>query len=167
MIEGAPSWQNMHTTQVWTHSANSISPVVGGKQIYWRSPFRKRELFFFIFKRNVSTVKYFLFGGVTSTGKQVLEKIVLHGNWESPAYLVELIFQPIFSISQSHSWLNTHPQFTVFSADFSWNANSANILLTSSKIPSTSPKHTRTPTNAKIYQPLHYLYFRVTKCQMG
>ena len=55
---------------------------------------------------------------------------------------------------RGHSWLGTHPQFTVFSSDSSRNANSVNILLTSTEIPSAALKaSTRSHAGTEI----HYL----------
>lgn len=87
-------------------------------------------------------MKYCAFG-VTNVGKTGVGGDRLARKTESPAYLLRLIFHPVFSISQSHSWLNAHPEFTVFTADLFGNANSAKILLT----------HTGTPT--KVYHLEH------------
>lgn len=91
----------------------------------------------FLLQRGAYDVKYFAFG-VTNVGKTGVggdrlarkpEK-VQHTN--SGQYFI-----PFLAFPQSSSWLNAHPEFTVFTADLSGNANSANISVT----------HTGTPTN--------------------
>lgn len=75
-------------------------------------------------------------------------QIIEYGASESQIYWLKVIFHLICDLSLSPSWLNTHPQFTVFNSGGFWNANSINMYLTRARIPTTSPKtHTHAPTN--------------------
>lgn len=82
--------------------------------------------FLLLLPTDVSNMKYFAFG-VANAGKTGAGGGRLAGKTESPTYLLGLIFHPVFSISQSHSWLSAPPEFNVFTAVLGGNANSANI----------------------------------------